>query len=248
MNDIGYGFFCFGEQYYFKGVLEKIKEILKHNTDCYILTDNPGYFTSVSSEYLYVFKYEEKRNSYHDKMILPQIILQNHDYCILIDADLHIKDYSFISKLSTYQFKPGISYIDTLANHPCKKEKIGDLINEEVEGWNTYIQYLKDIYPDYTQLDTLWEYFIILNRKGFNFDAFYYLYEKLQLVREYPELDSQKEVIGSGEGISIQVASILTDTDIQRDTVLYEMLKDNFTSISRRFTRPDLWPEWMKDD
>ena len=29
MNNIGFGIFCFGERYYYKGALEKIKEILK---------------------------------------------------------------------------------------------------------------------------------------------------------------------------------------------------------------------------
>jgi hypothetical protein len=27
---------------------------------------------------------------------------------------------------------------------------------------------------------------------------------------------------------------------------LYEMLKDKMVSVSRRYTRPELWPEWMK--
>jgi hypothetical protein len=27
---------------------------------------------------------------------------------------------------------------------------------------------------------------------------------------------------------------------------LYELLKDKMVSVSRRHTRPELWPEWMK--
>lgn len=246
MNDIGFGFLCFGEEYYFNGTLEKVESILKNSFDCYILTDKPEFFSQVTSNNLFILKYKNTRRSYHDKLILPRLILENHNFCILIDSDLHIKNYSFLHLLHTYTFKEGISYIDTLLNHPCKKEKVGDLINEEIEGWGPYINYLKNIYPDYSNLNTIWEYFIILNKKGLNSDAFYYLYDKLQSVRDYPELDSNKEIIGSGEGISLQVASKLTDTPIQRDFELYELLKDSFTSVSRRFTRPELWPEWMK--
>ena len=34
--------------------------------------------------------------------------------------------------------------------------------------------------------------------------------------------------------------------DIQRDFELYEMIKDKVESISKKFTRPELWPIWMK--
>jgi hypothetical protein len=27
---------------------------------------------------------------------------------------------------------------------------------------------------------------------------------------------------------------------------LYELIKDNMVSVSRRYTRPELWPNWMK--
>ena len=44
MNNIGFGFFCFGESYYYKGAGDKIKQIIKRGYKCYILTENPEYF------------------------------------------------------------------------------------------------------------------------------------------------------------------------------------------------------------
>jgi hypothetical protein len=55
-----------------------------------------------------------------------------------------------------------------------------------------------------------------------------------------------KEVNGAGEGISIQISSKLSNSEIQRDLRLYEMLKDKMVSVSRRYTPRELWPEWMK--
>ena len=55
-----------------------------------------------------------------------------------------------------------------------------------------------------------------------------------------------KEINGAGEGISIQVSSKLSQTEIQRDVSLYEIVKDNMVSISRRYTPRELWPNWMK--
>jgi hypothetical protein len=92
----------------------------------------------------------------------------------------------------------------------------------------------------------MWEYFLVINKVGFKITQFYNQYEKLQLAKEFSDLHLNKEINGAGEGISIQISAKLSDSDIQRDMELYEMLKDNMLSISRRHTRMEFWPEWMK--
>jgi hypothetical protein len=179
-------------------------------------------------------------------MILPKRILEIHDYCILIDADTHIKDYSFLKTLKKYQFKNGISYIDTLKNHSANREFVKELINPESPEWNSYHTYANKIFPSYGEFETMWEYFLVINKVGFKITQFYNQYEKLQLAKEFSDLHLNKEINGAGEGISIQISAKLSDSDIQRDMELYEMLKDNMLSISRRHTRMEFWPEWMK--
>ena len=46
MNNIGFGIFCFGEEYYYKGTVEKINNILNGGYHCYILTENTDFFTT----------------------------------------------------------------------------------------------------------------------------------------------------------------------------------------------------------
>jgi hypothetical protein len=53
-------------------------------------------------------------------------------------------------------------------------------------------------------------------------------------------------VNGAGEGISLAIACKLSNTDLQRDMILFNEIKNNFESVSRRFMRPEFWPEWMK--
>jgi hypothetical protein len=247
MNNIGFGIFCFGEEYYFKGTIDKIKHILNEGYHCYILTDTPEYFTTrYSSSFVHVIQYDRKFKSYSDKMILPKYILRNHDIGILIDADTHIIDYSFLSALKKYNFKEGISYIDTLLNHRAKREYVKDLIQPTQIEWKSYIDYLQKIYPKYGDFETMWEYFIVINKTGFNETNFYHHYEKLQVIKEFCDVEMNKQINGAGEGISIQVSSKLSKSEIQRDLSLYEMLKDKMVSVSKRYTIPELWPEWMK--
>ena len=247
MNNIGFGIFCFGEEYYFKGTVEKIKHILNEGYHCYILTDTPEYFTTrYSSSFVHVIQYDRKFKSYSDKMILPKYILRNHDIGILIDADTHITDYSFLSILKKYNFKEGISYIDTLLNHRAKREYVKDLIRPTQIEWKSYIDYLQKIYPKYGDFETMWEYFIVINKTGFNETNFYHLYEKLQIIKAFCDVEMKKQINSAGEGISIQVSSRLSKSEIQRDLSLYEMLKDKMVSVSKRYTIPELWPEWMK--
>ena len=77
MNDIGVGIFCFGEDYYYKGAIEKINRFIGDDIHCYILTENPDYFKSkYASNIVHTILYDKSYKSYHDKMILPKIILK----------------------------------------------------------------------------------------------------------------------------------------------------------------------------
>lgn len=245
MNNIGFGIFCFGEEFYFKGTIHKINEILKEGYHCYVLTDEPEYFEErYSNEFVHTILYTREYKSYHDKMILPKHILKIHDFCVLIDADVHIKDFSFLKTLKEYKFGYGISYVDTLLNHPGKKETAKDIVTDQIE-WGQYKLYVEKTYPSYGDLETIWEYFLVINKVGFN-QRFYNFYDRLQLAKDFSDLTCNKMVSGAGEGISLAIASKLSNTDLQRDMVLFDEIKNNFESVSRRFMRPEFWPEWMK--
>lgn len=247
MNNIGFGIFCFGEEYYYKGTFDKIRNILNEGYHCYVLTDTPDEFTTkYSSSFLHVIQYDRNFKSYADKMILPKYILKKHDISILIDADTHVTDFTFLKKLKNYEFKNGITYIDTLLNHKSKREFVKDLIQPTQVEWNNYYSYAESILPSFVEFETMWEYFLVINKNGFNQDTFYNHYEKLQIMKESCDVKLDKEVNGAGEGISIQISAKLSNTQIQKDLSLYEMLNDKMISISRRYTPRELWPEWMK--
>lgn len=247
MNNIGFGIFCFGEDYYYRGAEEKINNILNAGYHCYILTENTEYFTKkYTPSFVHIIEYNRSFKSYADKMILPKHILKNHDICILIDADTFIKNYSFLNDLENYNFKEGISYIDTLLNHNAKREFVKDLINKDSDEWKPYVNYITTLYPNYGNFLTMWEYFLIINKKGFNSKDFYHHYERMQLAKEYSDLSFKKDIGGAGEGISIQASCKLSNTPIERDIELYDLLKYKMISVSRRYMRPELWPDWMK--
>ena len=246
MNDIGFGIFCFGEEYYYKGTYDKINHILNEGYHCYILTDTPENFTSKYTYRVHVIQYDRNFKSYSDKMILPKHILKNHDFCILFDADTHVTDFSFLKNLKTYPFQKGITYVDTLLNHKAKKGFIKELIGPEKSEWDKYYGYANRICPNFTEYETIWEYFLVINKDGFNQDRFYNYYEKLQIAKEFCDLSMNKEVNGAGEGISIRISSKLSETQIQRDLTLYELLSDKMISVSKRYTPKPLWPDWMK--
>lgn len=247
MNNIGFGIFCFGEEYYYKGTVEKINRILEAGFHCYILTENPEYFgKKYTPSFVHTIEYNRSFKSYADKMILPKYILKNHDIAVMIDADTHITDYSCIKDLKNYRFKEGITYMDTLENHKSGRAWVKDLIVTESPEWNAYHTYANKIYPNYFEFGTLWEYFLVINKDGFNQNNFYNHYEKLQLVKEFCDLSMNKEINGAGEGISIQIASKLSETNVERDFDLYNLLKDKMISVSRRHTRREFWPDWMK--
>ena len=68
----------------------------------------------------------------------------------------------------------------------------------------------------------------------------------MQLAKEFSDLSLNKEINGAGEGISIQIAAKLSQVNVERDFELYNKLKDKMVSVSRRYTRPEFWPDWMK--
>lgn len=246
MNNIGFGIFCFGEEYYYKGTYDKINHILNEGYHCYILTDTPENFTSKYTYPVHIIQYDRTFKSYSDKMILPKHILKNHDICILIDADTHITDYSFFKELKNYTFKYGISYIDTLKNHTSRREFVKDLITIDNPEWSSYHTYASKLYSPYGEYETIWEYFLVINKLGFNEKRFYNYYEKLQIAKEYSDLSVNKDVSGAGEGISIRLSARLSETQIERDLTLYELLKNKMISVSKRYTPKNLWPDWMK--
>lgn len=246
MSKIGFGIFCFGQNYYYRGTFEKIDKILEKGFDCYVLTELPQIFEKkYPNKEIHLIPYTRSLKSYHDKMILPKYILKDCDVSILIDADTHIIDYSFLDDVSNYEFKNGISYVDTLLNHSAKREFVKDLINDN-EEWKSYNLYAEKICPNYRDFETIWEYFLVINKEGFNESNFYNTYEKLQLTKDYSDLQLNKEISGAGEGITIQISSQLSNTTIQRDLTLYDLIKNKMISVSRRHTPSNLWPEWMK--
>lgn len=246
MNNIGFGIFCFGKNYYYRGTFEKIDKILEKGYPVYILTEIPEIFEKkYTNNEIHLIRYTREIKSYHDKMILPKYILKNHDISILIDADTHITDYSFLNQLKDYSFKLGITYVDTLLNHSAKREFVKELVNNNQE-WELYNESAEKMYPPYLDFETIWEYFLVINNEGFNSRDFYKVYEKLQLIKDYSDLELNKDVCGAGEGISIQISSQLSNTTIQKDLNLYEIIKDKMLSVSRRHTPQHLWPNWMK--
>jgi hypothetical protein len=244
MNNIGFGIFCFGEDYYYRGTKEKIKQLLNFELSVYVLTDKPEEF--IEYPQVHVIQYNRHLKSYSDKMILPKYILKNHDICILLDADTHVTDYSFLESLKTYSFNKGVSYIDTLLNHSAKKGIVKDLVNETNPEWKTYVEYASKLYPPFFNFETMWEYFLVINKDGFDANSFYYYYEKLQVVKEFSDLPLKKEISGAGEGISIQISCKSANIEIQRDLELYSLLEGKMISISRIHTPRHLWPNWMK--
>jgi hypothetical protein len=246
MNNIGFGIFCFGDEFYFDGTKNKIKNILDKGFICYVLTDNSDYFNKhYSTNRLKIIQYKKEIKSYHDKMILPKHILENHNICILIDADVEIFDYSFFTNFKTYSFLDGISYIETLHTHPSKMDVISK-IDMSTEEWNYYNQYCKSLNIDISNQPTIWEYFLVINKNGFNQNLFYRFYERLQIAKDFCNLNGKKEISGMGEGVSITIASILSNTKLTLDENLFKLVQNKMVSVSRKFTNPNNLPDWIK--
>jgi hypothetical protein len=222
---IGIGILCFGDITYFENTNGKINRILDKGFIPYILTDGVDYFEKkYSSNFVNVIPYTRTFKSYHDKLILVKHMTKYHDISIIIDADLDISDWSFLDDLKTYEFKYGISYLENLKGHQNGKEKVKDLVSDHGE-WGSYKIYVNKVYPSYGELETIWEYLLIFNKIGFN-SKFFEHYEKLQLCKDFSDLNFNKTVNGAGEGVSISIASKLSNTDIQKDTTLYDLISN----------------------
>lgn len=234
-TDIGFGIFCFGDDYYYDGAYDKATHIMDAGYECYILTENPNRFKGIS-HFLEIIPYYRDFKSYHDKMILPQHILRDCQIALLIDADMDITSYDFLKSFKDFDYKDGISYGDVLTNHPSRLKQAKDVEMSQTE-WLSYKNYATSICPSFPEFEMIWEYFLVINKDGFKSEDFYYWYEKLQIAKEFSELTMKKDVSGCGEGLSIQIASQLSKTPIQRDMNLYNLIKDNMKSVSRRFTR-----------
>lgn len=221
---------CFGEDYYFQRIESKLNEFKDKKIECYVLTDKPNKFFGLTGySNINIIPYNRHLKSYHDKMILVKEILKNHNICILIDADTIINDYSVITDLKNYNFKDGITYIDNLLSNRFKKEFIGE-INLIAPDWDEYKKYVDKLLPTFVELETINEYFIVINNQGFK-DDFFLQYEKLQVLRESCDVKRIKEVYAGGEGISIHIASKLSNVNIQKDNELFNMLKDNVINV-----------------
>ncbi len=231
MNNFGLGIMCFGKEEYFVDTKIKLKELIKSNISCYILTDNPNYFSEFNVN---IILYDRKIKSYHDKILLMKHITKLHDICVLLDADVSIIDNSYLDVLKNYEFKNGITYIDTLFNHPAKKRYIKDIsMNPENIDWYNYRKYVEKIYPQYGELETIYEYFLVINKKSVS-DIFYKTYEKLQTVKESCDITSyDNNVIGAGEGLSLQISANVSNTEIRKDEQLFEILKSKIKNVNR---------------
>lgn len=221
---IGVGILCFGDDSYFNQTVRKIDRIVSNGFKIYILTDNPDFFYKLYSKtFVKVIPYTRTLKSYHDKLILVKHITKYHEISIIIDADLEILNWSFLTDLKTYDFKYGVSYIENLKGYQNGKEWVKEVVLDHGE-WNSYKMYVEKVYPLYGELETIWEYLLIFNKIGFKQEKFFEHYEKLQLCKDFSDLHLNKLVNGAGEGISISVASKLSGTDIQKDTNLYNLI------------------------
>ena len=245
MDHIGFGIMCFGEEKYFRGTIEKIKNLTNLGYHCYILTDDPNrLFTLFWGMKVEIITYNRSYRSYYDKVSLVKTIHAEHDIAILLDADLHIIDYSLFEKISKYDFKEGVSYVDTLLNHTAKFKNVGD-IPMEAEEWLEYKKYVNTIYPKVNELETLWEYFIVFNKIGFNSKNFFSTYEKLQVVKEFCDVKLNKDVSGAGEGVSVSVSCLVNDIPLSFDKRLSILTKNTLKPITRHTPTNEI-PNYLK--
>lgn len=226
---IGIGIFCFGSERFFKMTEVKICQMKDIDAEIYILTDNESYFKNYKVRTINYLRYIK---SYADKMYLAKQILLHNDICVLIDADVMINDGEVINEILNHEFNQGITYIDTLENHPWNKPKIGD-ISFENGKWFELEEEFNKIYPNYKELDTIWEYFIVLNKHFLN-DDFFIIFEKLQSIKEFIDFKQNRPILGAGEGLFFAVASMVSNVTMKRDIELFDKIKDRFISNNRK--------------
>lgn len=230
---IGIGILCFGNDKYFEGTTQKIKHILNEGFIAYVLTDNTQYFDErFSSNFVKCIPYLKSLKSYHDKLVLVKHMMKYHEISIILDADIEVLDWSFLRDLKTYQFKYGITYLETLKRQYEGKEWVKNVVLDHGE-WNSYKRYVEKVYPTYGEHETIWEYLLIFNKIGFNYNRFFEHYEKLQLCKDFSDLEMGKSVGGAGEGVSVMVSSKLSGTDIQRDDQLFTIITDKINPLKQ---------------
>ena len=233
MKSIGFGIMCFGEEKYFRGTLEILNNLTELGLPCYVLTDNPSrFFKEFWGRGVEIIPYKRSYKSYYDKVSLVKNIHEDHDIAILLDADLHVIDYSFFDKLKEYDFKEGVSYIDTLWNHTAKFKTVGDIPMGDKE-WLEYKKYVTELYPNIDLVETIWEYFIVFNKEGFHLENFFSDYEKLQVVKEFCDVKLNKDVSGAGEGVSVSASCLKNNIPIGIDKRLESLGKRCLKPITR---------------
>ena len=228
MNNIGIGIMCFGNEVYYNGTFSKIKNIIDNGIHCYVLTEDINFFKGkFNDEFLTLLPYNKFVKSYHDKVLIIKEIIKNHEIAILVDADTMLDGYTFLNNMKEFEFEKGISYLSSLELHDCKYGHIKDIqMNPENVQWYDYRKYVETLLPEFNELETIWEYYIVFNKDGFNSDEFFTHYEKLQTVKEYCDIKLNKnKIVGAAEGVSVHVAAKLSNSQIQKDQRLYELLK-----------------------
>jgi len=245
MENIGFGIMCFGDDLYFKGTEDKLNNILTKGYRCYVLTDKTDYFLEKFwGMGLEIIPYKRNYKSYYDKVSLIKTIHLQHDIAILLDADLHISDYTLLDKLSKYDFNEGVSYVDTLLNHTAKFKTVGEIPMNH-EEWSEFKSYITSIYPNVSNVETIWEYFIVFNKNGFNESRFFSDYEKLQVVKEFCDVKLNKKVSGAGEGVAISVSCLKNNIPIGLDKRLVSITNRTLKPITRHTPTKDI-PEYLK--
>jgi hypothetical protein len=242
INDIGFGFLCFGDKLYFKGTVEKITKLSNLGYTCYVLTDKPQYFKHYDSINI---KYDRGVYSYYDKItLIKHIFEEQHDIIIIIDSDSDILDYNWLNFISDYNFKEGVTYIDTLSNHISKKKYIKDL-NLNSNEWYEYTDYARTLVNNFDEYDLIWEYVLIFNKNGFDLELFFSTFSKLQIVKESKDIRMNKKIIGAGEGISLTISCIKNNISLQFDTLVSNELCKEIKPISIHYTPKNKLPKWM---
>ena len=225
-NKIGFGILCFGDEKYFKGTVRKLNNLMELGYKCYVLTDNPEFFYPKYSPFLLnVIDYKKEIKSYHDKILLVKEILLDMDIAIVVDADMkYDTDFKILKKLKNYNFKNGITYIENLSNHRINKSTISEMNLIFKNDWRMYFAYVNSKINDFMDKETIWEHFLVF--KKHDYKEFYKNYEKLQIIKEYCDVLENKDIVGAGEGITMIISSIFSNTPLQKDEELYEIIKD----------------------
>ena len=115
----------------------------------------------------------------------------------------------------------------------------------EGDEWFEYGKYVKQLYPTINEIETIWEYFIVLNKIGFDSKKFFTTYEKLQVVKEFCDVKLDKVVSGAGEGISVSVSCLVNGISLQKDRRLMSLTTNTLKPITRHTPTSEI-PNYLK--